>query len=227
MDEFAGGRDPPLTRSPRRSRARRRTAAVHATFARESAVRAGLRTALEADGMTGHALEAAMRDADAVLSLGQRLRAREGGRNESTAETRAREAHEARHRRRHGRRGHVAARVAALSRGPGDCLREGGCEHYEPPQAGARTPIGALPSSAPSSTRSTTRSGCPVTAARTRAPRSRAAATRALEGRPRRRRPREAAHRARRQAAASQRARTRPEHCDHVPLAEMARRLAG
>lgn len=38
------------------------------------AVRAGLRAALEADRVTGHALEAAMRDADAVLALGQRLR---------------------------------------------------------------------------------------------------------------------------------------------------------
>jgi hypothetical protein len=29
--------------------------------------------------MTGHALEAAMRDADAVLALGQKLRTRKGG----------------------------------------------------------------------------------------------------------------------------------------------------
>lgn len=43
------------------------------------AVREGLRAALEADGMSGAVLEAAMRDADAVLSLGQRLRARKGG----------------------------------------------------------------------------------------------------------------------------------------------------
>jgi hypothetical protein len=38
------------------------------------AVRVGLRAALEADGVTGHALEAAMRDADAVLALGEKLR---------------------------------------------------------------------------------------------------------------------------------------------------------
>jgi hypothetical protein len=43
------------------------------------AVREGLRAALEADGMTGHALEAAMRDADAVLALGEILRTRKGG----------------------------------------------------------------------------------------------------------------------------------------------------
>lgn len=57
-------------------------AAIHAAAApgvQPDAVREGLRAALEADGMTGHALEAAMRDADAVLSLGQRLRARKGG----------------------------------------------------------------------------------------------------------------------------------------------------
>ena len=38
------------------------------------AVRDGMRAALEADGVTGHALEAAMRDADAVLALGETLR---------------------------------------------------------------------------------------------------------------------------------------------------------
>ena len=38
------------------------------------AVRDGMRAALEADGVTGHALEAAMRDADAVLALGQKLK---------------------------------------------------------------------------------------------------------------------------------------------------------
>lgn len=43
------------------------------------AVRAGLRAALEADGMTGAALEAAMRDADAVLALGDRMRTRKEG----------------------------------------------------------------------------------------------------------------------------------------------------
>jgi hypothetical protein len=42
------------------------------------AVREGLRAALEADGMTGHALEAAMRDADAVLALGEKLRKQKG-----------------------------------------------------------------------------------------------------------------------------------------------------
>lgn len=44
-----------------------------------AAVLEGLRAALEADGMTGHALEAALRDADAVLALGAKLM-REGGR---------------------------------------------------------------------------------------------------------------------------------------------------
>lgn len=43
------------------------------------AVREGLRAALEADGMTGHALEAAMRDADAVLAFALKLRTRKGG----------------------------------------------------------------------------------------------------------------------------------------------------
>jgi hypothetical protein len=38
------------------------------------AVRVGLRAALEAAGVTGAALEAAMRDADAVLALGEKLR---------------------------------------------------------------------------------------------------------------------------------------------------------
>jgi hypothetical protein len=42
------------------------------------AVREGLRAALEADGMTGHALEAAMRDADAVLALGREAEDEEG-----------------------------------------------------------------------------------------------------------------------------------------------------
>ena len=42
------------------------------------AVRVGLRAALEADGVTGHALEAAMRDADAVLALGEKLRKQKG-----------------------------------------------------------------------------------------------------------------------------------------------------
>lgn len=57
-------------------------AAIHAAAApgvQPDAVREGLRAALEADGMTGHALEAAMRDADAVLALGETLRARKGG----------------------------------------------------------------------------------------------------------------------------------------------------
>lgn len=56
-------------------------AAIHASAApgvQPDAVREGLRAALEADGMTGHALEAAMRDADAVLALGQKLRTRKG-----------------------------------------------------------------------------------------------------------------------------------------------------
>ena len=56
-------------------------AAIHAAAAPDvqpDAVREGLRAALEADGMTGHALEAAMRDADAVLALGQKLRTRKG-----------------------------------------------------------------------------------------------------------------------------------------------------
>lgn len=56
-------------------------AAIHAAAApgvQPDAVREGLRAALEADGMTGHALEAAMRDADAVLALGETLRARKG-----------------------------------------------------------------------------------------------------------------------------------------------------
>ena len=56
-------------------------AAIHAAAApgvQPDAVREGLRAALEADGMTGHALEAAMRDADAVLALGQKLRTRKG-----------------------------------------------------------------------------------------------------------------------------------------------------
>ncbi len=44
-----------------------------------AAVLEGLRAALEADGMTGHALEAAMRDADAVLAFALKLRARKGG----------------------------------------------------------------------------------------------------------------------------------------------------
>lgn len=38
-----------------------------------------LRAALEADGMTGAALEAAMRDADAVLAFALKLRTRKGG----------------------------------------------------------------------------------------------------------------------------------------------------
>lgn len=57
-------------------------AAIHAAAApgvQPDAVREGLRAALEADGMTGHALEAAMREADAVLALGETLRARKGG----------------------------------------------------------------------------------------------------------------------------------------------------
>ena len=56
-------------------------AAIHAAAApgvQPDAVREGLRAALEADGMTGHALEAAMRDADAVLALGETLRTRKG-----------------------------------------------------------------------------------------------------------------------------------------------------
>ena len=56
-------------------------AAIHASAApgvQPDAVREGLRAALEADGMTGAALEAAMRDADAVLALGQKLRTRKG-----------------------------------------------------------------------------------------------------------------------------------------------------
>ncbi len=44
-----------------------------------AAVLEGLRAALEADGMTGHALEAAMRDADAVLAFALKLRTRKGG----------------------------------------------------------------------------------------------------------------------------------------------------
>lgn len=57
-------------------------AAIHAAAApgvQPDAVREGLRAALEADGMSGAALEAALRDADAVLALGERLRARKGG----------------------------------------------------------------------------------------------------------------------------------------------------
>lgn len=57
-------------------------AAIHAAAApgvQPDAVREGLRAALEADGMTGAALEAALRDADAVLALGQTLRTRKGG----------------------------------------------------------------------------------------------------------------------------------------------------
>ena len=57
-------------------------AAIHAAAApgvQPDAVREGLRAALEADGMSGAALEAAMRDADAVLALGETLRARKGG----------------------------------------------------------------------------------------------------------------------------------------------------
>lgn len=56
-------------------------AAIHAAAApgvQPDAVREGLRAALEADGMSGAALEAAMRDADAVLALGQKLRTRKG-----------------------------------------------------------------------------------------------------------------------------------------------------
>ncbi len=57
-------------------------AAIHAAAApgvQPAAVLEGLRAALEADGMTGAALEAALRDADAVLALGQTLRTRKGG----------------------------------------------------------------------------------------------------------------------------------------------------
>ena len=56
-------------------------AAIHAAAApgvQPDAVREGLRAALEADGMSGAAREAAMRDADAVLALGQKLRTRKG-----------------------------------------------------------------------------------------------------------------------------------------------------
>jgi hypothetical protein len=56
-------------------------AAIHAAAApgvQPDAVREGLRAALEADGVTGHALEAAMRDADAVLALGEKLRKQKG-----------------------------------------------------------------------------------------------------------------------------------------------------
>lgn len=55
---------------------------IHAASApgvQPDAVREGLRAALEADGMSGAALEAAMRDADAVLALGEILRNRKGG----------------------------------------------------------------------------------------------------------------------------------------------------
>ena len=55
---------------------------IHAASApgvQPDAVLEGLRAALEADGMTGAALEAALRDADAVLALGQTLRTRKGG----------------------------------------------------------------------------------------------------------------------------------------------------
>lgn len=44
-----------------------------------AAVLEGLRAALEADGMTGAALEAALRDADAVLAFALKLRTRKGG----------------------------------------------------------------------------------------------------------------------------------------------------
>lgn len=62
--------------------ARALVAAIHAAAApgvQPDAVREGLRAALEADGMTGHALEAAMRDADAVLAFALKLRTRKGG----------------------------------------------------------------------------------------------------------------------------------------------------
>ena len=68
--------------TPAETDVRALVAAIHAAAApgvQPDAVRAGLRAALEADGMTGHALEAAMRDADAVLALGQKLRTRKGG----------------------------------------------------------------------------------------------------------------------------------------------------
>lgn len=52
--------------------------AAAAPGVRPDAVREGLRASLEADGMTGAALEAALRDADAVLALGQTLRTRKG-----------------------------------------------------------------------------------------------------------------------------------------------------
>jgi hypothetical protein len=53
--------------------------AASAPGVQPDAVRVGLRAALEADGVTGHALEAAMRDADAVLALGQKLRKQKEG----------------------------------------------------------------------------------------------------------------------------------------------------
>ena len=68
--------------TPAETDVRALVAAIHAAAApgvQPDAVREGLRAALEADGMTGHALEAAMRDADAVLALGQKLRTRKGG----------------------------------------------------------------------------------------------------------------------------------------------------
>ena len=67
--------------TPAETDVRALVAAIHAAAApgvQPDAVREGLRAALEADGMTGHALEAAMRDADAVLALGQKLRTRKG-----------------------------------------------------------------------------------------------------------------------------------------------------
>lgn len=73
-----------MSRRPRRMDpgTRALVAAIHAAAApgvQPDAVRDGLRAALEADGMTGAALEAALRDADAVLALGQTLRTRKGG----------------------------------------------------------------------------------------------------------------------------------------------------
>ena len=52
--------------------------AAAATGVQPDAVRVGLRAALEADGVTGHALEAAMHNADAVLALGGKLRKQKG-----------------------------------------------------------------------------------------------------------------------------------------------------